>query len=127
MFNKAIQVGPVLDIHKKGSEMAKKKKRGAPQKACVKCGKMIHARKAVCEHCQTVQPGSASSAAEKKAVAKTKKAVKRPAKKAHRKKGRAPVEMSELRSAAEFISSVGGVARAKQALATAEELAKKFS
>ena len=93
-----------------------KKKRTAPQKACVKCGKMIHARKLTCDHCGAKQK-AVKKAAKKKVVRKT----------ARKKAAAASVGLGEVQSAAEFISSVGGVAQARQALSTAEQLAKKLS
>ena len=94
--------------------MAKKKKAAAPQRPCVDCGKLIHARKKVCDHCGAEQTFGATS--RKKKVSRRKKDP-----------SATSVNLAAVDAAADFIASMGGVNRAKEALSEAERLAKKLS
>ena len=101
--------------------MAKNKRAGGPRKACIGCGEMIHARKGKCDYCGTEQLSSKSASGRKS----TKKSATK--KRKLSKKTAATTGLDAVESAAEFISSVGGVQEAKHALAVAEGLAKKLT
>ena len=80
--------------------MGKRKKRGAPERACVKCGKGYHPRRKECPHCGAKSPAAKRSA--KKSVAK-RASAKQPA--------RAAAPADTLDVAIRFVESAGGFKR----------------
>jgi hypothetical protein len=98
-----------------------KKKRLPPQKACISCGKMIHARKGTCDYCGAEQPAGGASGKKKGGPKKKSGAKRKPA-----TMRAATVSFKEVVTAADFVSSLGSIDKARQALDAAAGLAKKL-
>ncbi len=95
--------------NKEGEVMSKKKKRGAPERACVKCGKGYHPRRKECPHCGKKSP-RATKKTTRKIVAK-RAGTKQPE--------RVAKQIDTLDVAIQFVESAGGF---KAAMATLEKL-----
>ena len=98
-----------------------KKKRGMPTKTCVKCGKKIHARKAVCPKCGAEQPKPEKAVTAKPAAGKTRKPA---AAKRRRRRAVAKPAPGGLPEAIGFVRQVGGLDQAKDLLNQIDEIKK---
>ena len=85
-----------------------KKKRGAPEMACRKCGRGYHPRRKECPHCGAAKPGTPKRRASKSMA---------PAKKRGASK---PVDSLEI--AIKFVEQTGGLKAAKAALEEIERI-----
>ena len=99
--------------------MARKKKRGAPQKSCPRCNTVVHARTAECPTCSYVfvkKKKKAKKAVGRKATAKKRVIVRKKRRGRPAGGGGASFSVADIQAGKSLIGKVGSTSKAKRLL-----------